>query len=78
MFQRHYVFNTNVDKFVEKFYRRVPNYTSFNILLLFAQLLCKSSSGQRELSANALLQRVVCNLLKLLRIRRDRWQATHH
>jgi hypothetical protein len=54
MLQWHYVFNTNVDKFVEKFYRRAPNYTSFNILLLFAQLLCKSSSGQREISANAL------------------------
>ena len=54
MFQWHYVFNTSVDKFVEKFYRRAPNYTSFNILLLFAQLLCKSSSGQREISASTL------------------------
>jgi hypothetical protein len=39
---------------VEKFCRCAANCTFFNILLLFAQLLCKSSSGQRELSANEL------------------------
>jgi hypothetical protein len=54
MLQRHEVFNTSVDKFVEKFRRCAPNRTPFNILLLFAQLLCKSSSGQREISASTL------------------------